>query len=186
MPTIIKWAYYDCAAMCHCRDAALNLSQVLLELGVDVALNQEPYAAPNPLTGVIEFMFVPPDYTTVPNFESHHAYSSAIILKSSIQISFLSIAPSNNFWALFPNLTENHILFLSIYCCPSTPGIKDSFESILLAIPSYFLWSVLTSSAQIQCEIAAALITLERVSKPSFPFLASILPTFNFLYLNMF
>ena len=119
----------------HSRAAALNLSQIILELGVDVALIQEPYAAPNPMTGAIEMKFVPPGYITVHNLDTQHAYGSAIILKSSLQKYFLPLVPANHLSCVVTNIGGKSVCFLSIYCRPSTRDIADSFQSILLSIP---------------------------------------------------
>ena len=94
------------------------------------------------LTGVIEVMFLPPEYTTVHNLTSEHAFGSAIILKSSLPKRVLPVSPSNYYSCVIVDYGSQTFLFTSVYCLPSTPDIPSLFKNILLAFPSTLIKNV--------------------------------------------
>jgi hypothetical protein len=70
----IKWLQIN---LYHSRLAALHyLSQILLDLVVDVAFFQEPYATSNPN---IMIKYVDEDYVQLHSLSSDHAYGVAIL-----------------------------------------------------------------------------------------------------------
>ncbi len=80
----------------HSRCAALNLSQSILDLDIDVILIQESYAAMSPLSPSFEPKFVPPGYSSFHSLSSDHAFGSLIIARSSLNASLCNFGLSNN------------------------------------------------------------------------------------------
>lgn len=68
----------------HSKAAAQNLSQLILDLDIDVVLIQEPSASFSPLTSNIEVKYVPVGYSSFHNLSSEHSFGAAIIAKSSL------------------------------------------------------------------------------------------------------
>ena len=83
----------------HCRNASLNLSQVLVELNVDIALIQEPYAITNKFNNEIFIPNIPVDYTVHHNLNVDHAYGAIIRLSHPAADNFVFSRSSN--WAVF-------------------------------------------------------------------------------------
>ena len=125
----------------HSRAAALNLSQLLLDLNIDVALVQEPYAAPNPITSMIELKFIPPGYITAHNLHpASHAFGAAIIIKSSVKFKTLPLCPVNHYVGIIVQRNQSpNICFLSVYCRPSTIDIPYFFQCLFQSIPQLSL-----------------------------------------------
>lgn len=65
----------------HCTFASSSLSQVILDINLDIILIQETYA----LTGYPPVLAnVPADYSAFHDHSSYHAYGFAIIVLNSI------------------------------------------------------------------------------------------------------
>jgi hypothetical protein len=116
----------------HSRCAALNLSQLILDLDIDVILIQEPYAAMSPQSSSFEPKFVPPGYSSFHSLSSEHAFGSVIIAKSSLNASLCNYCPSNNCCGV---KLSNDVFLFSIYCRPSLVSIPLHLESIFNSIP---------------------------------------------------
>lgn len=67
----------------HSRTAALHLSQLILDLDVDVVLLQEPYAVKSG-DGDYFVKYVPEGYSQYHSLDGDHAYGSVIIAKTSL------------------------------------------------------------------------------------------------------
>ena len=79
----------------HCRNASLNLSQVLVELNVDIALIQEPHAITNKFNNEIFIPNIPVDYTVHHNLNVDHAYGVIILAKKYLKAEN-TIVPNSN------------------------------------------------------------------------------------------
>ena len=66
----------------HSKNASLHLSQLLLDLNIDIALIQEPYAVADPLP---RLKYVPDDYVELHSLTADHAYGAAVVAKKSLQ-----------------------------------------------------------------------------------------------------
>jgi hypothetical protein len=65
----------------HSGAATLHLSQILLDLDIDIVLVQEPYAKPNLfLNDIIPIPFLPDQYTVHHNLNEDHAYCEILWL----------------------------------------------------------------------------------------------------------
>lgn len=115
----------------HSKSASIHLSQVILDLDLDIILIQEPYAFLSS-SGAIIVDNIPPGYVSFHNLSSDHAFGAAILAKTSVNATAAHFADSNHCCCVrvSPNL-----LFFSIYCRPSMPSIPAFFSSILALIP---------------------------------------------------
>jgi hypothetical protein len=104
----------------HSRCAALNLTQRILDLDIDLVLIQEPYAKASTLSSSIELKFISPGYSSFDCLSSSHAFGSGIIIKSLLNASPCSFAQSNNCCGL--KLSKD-IFLLLFYCRPSLLSI---------------------------------------------------------------
>ena len=114
----------------HSKSASIHLSQVILDLDLDIILIQEPYAFLSS-SGAIIVDNIPPGYTPFHNLSTDHAFGAAILAKTSLNATAVHLADSNHCSCVrvSPNL-----LFFSIYCRPSMPSIPAFFSSILASI----------------------------------------------------
>lgn len=113
----------------HSRAAALHLSQLLLDLDVDIAFIQEPYAVSAPSATV---KYVPDSYVQIHCLSADHAYGAAITVKEIYNpISFPT--DISNYAAGAEIMVRGQKFYLfSLYCRPS---IRD-IQSFLLFLSS--------------------------------------------------
>lgn len=105
--------------MQHCKIASLNLSQVLVELDVDIALIQEPYAITNKFNNELLIPNIPSNYTVHHNLnKEHHAFGAIIQAKKVLKAVNIAVPNTNNCVGVqlnkYPGLN-----FFSVYCRPS-------------------------------------------------------------------
>ena len=113
----------------HSRAAALHLSQLLLDMDVDVAFIQEPYATLNPSPSL---KYVPDGYIQLHSLSADHAYGAAIVVKRIHNPTLLPLAVNNCAAGAEITVGSQKFFLLSIYCRPS---IKD-LQSFLLTLSS--------------------------------------------------
>ena len=87
----------------HSPAAALHLSQLLVDMNIDVFI-QEPFATSSPT-----LTYVPDDYIELHSFSSNHAYGAAILVK---RIHYPTLLPLtvNNYVAGSEITVGNHKL----------------------------------------------------------------------------
>ena len=119
----------------HSRAAALNLSQLLLDLDVDVAFIQEPYAVSDPSATV---KYVPDSYVQLHSLSADHAYGAAIIVKRVYNPTLFPIAITNCAAGAEITVRNQKFYLFSLYCRPS---IRD-IQSFLLTLSSTLSHSV--------------------------------------------
>jgi len=102
----------------HCKNASLNLSQVLIDLNIDIALIQEPYAITNKFNNEIFIPNIPVDYTVHHNLNVDHAYGAVILAKKYLKAENTAVPNSNSIIGVKLNLYPN-LNFISAYCRPS-------------------------------------------------------------------
>ena len=95
----------------HSKSASIHLSQVILDLDLDLLLIQEPYAFLSP-SGDIIVDNIPPGYASFHNLSNDHAFGAVILAKTSLNATAAHFADSNHCCCVrvSPNL-----LFFSIY-----------------------------------------------------------------------
>jgi len=108
----------------HSQSASLHFYQLLLDLDVDVALVQEPYAKYNKFTNnTLEIPSVPNNYTVHHSLDEKHAYGALILVKRSLKATTLITFSSNE--CIVVNIlnklnnSNNPINLFSVYCRPS-------------------------------------------------------------------
>jgi len=68
----------------HTKATTLHLSQILLDLDLDIVLVQKPYAKLNIFLGdIILFPFLPDQYTVHHNLNKDHEYDAVVLTKRS-------------------------------------------------------------------------------------------------------
>ena len=110
----------------HCRAAALSLSQLIIDLDVDLALIQEPYAISDPLP---RLKYVPPDYVDLHNLSDDHAYGAAIIARKSLKALLVPLIGCNSAVGVKIVSSQSEHYFFSIYCRPSISNLEASLAN---------------------------------------------------------
>ena len=109
----------------HSKAASANLSQLLIDLNIDVALIQEPYAYCH--AEQITVANVPNGYTAVHELDVMHAYGAAIVVKDTLKPIRPSLAANHTIGVHL--LTHKPALtFFSLYARPSSPKLLPFFE----------------------------------------------------------
>ena len=113
----------------HSKLASANLAQLLLDLNIDVALIQEPYAIQT--SSGISMSNVPDGYNSYHNLSADHAFGAAILAKKSLG------ATKSEFFLENYSVGVNIYSFTlaSFYCRPSSPEIKPFLDPIAKARP---------------------------------------------------
>jgi hypothetical protein len=105
----------------HSKAATLHLSQILLDLDIDIVLVQEPYAKRNLfLDDIIQIPYLPDQYTVHHNLNKDHAYGAVILTKRYLMAKTIANFSSNEYIgiSLFNN-SKTPIHLFSVYCRPS-------------------------------------------------------------------
>jgi len=79
----------------HSKSASIHLSQVILDLDLDLLLIQEPYAFLSP-SGDIIVGNIPPGYVSFHNLSNDHAFGAVILAKTSLNATAAHFADSNH------------------------------------------------------------------------------------------
>ena len=101
------------------RSAGSNLSQILLEHCIDVALIQEPYAIWRDSCAVPQS--VPREFSSFHHLNQSHAYGSLILVRKNLSPQPLGALMSNNMACIKVKTKTRTINFISVYCRPSVP-----------------------------------------------------------------
>ena len=114
----------------YSKTASSALAQVVLDLNIDVALVQEPYAysvSPPVLANI------PPGFSPFHQLSADHAYGSAILLRDSLSknASLSSSLPSNISTCISFPTCSGSLSFCSAYLRPSLPNFCQSASQIL-------------------------------------------------------
>ncbi len=117
----------------HCRAAALHLSQNLLDLDVDIALIQEPYAVNGSATLV---KYVPEAYTVFHCLSMDHAYGTTILVKKTLKASAVPSISSNEMVGVKLTYDRRELFLFSIYCRPSLKELSPMLSPLSSLSPS--------------------------------------------------
>ena len=123
----------------HSKNASLHLSQLLLDLNIDIALIQEPYAVADPLP---RLKYVPDDYVELHSLTADHAYGAAVVAKKiSAGVRFPS--EHSKFCCRSQGCPKkNELYFFSIYC---RPGLQI-FDTFLNSFFSFLTPNIINKS----------------------------------------
>ncbi len=130
----------------HSRAAAMHLSQLLLDLEVDVAFIQEPYAVSAPYPSL---KYVPDGYVQLHSLTTDHAYGAAIIAKRNLYPSMHPLEINNCAAGVKITVRNQPFYLFSIYCRPSIRDLR-SFLLSFFHLPSSTL-NPRTASRSILC-----------------------------------
>ena len=108
----------------HSKLASAALSQLMLDMNVDVACIQEPYATRDPISNSILLENIPLNYDAFHALSDEHAYGTAIVVKRSAR-AFLHPISSNELSAICLNHNGSTLTLLSIYARPTAPSISS-------------------------------------------------------------
>ena len=117
----------------HCKVASLNLSQVLVELDIDIALIQEPYAITNKFNNELLMPNIPSNYTVYHNLNKEHAFGAIILAKKSLKAINIAVPNTNNCVGVQLNKYPS-FNFFSVYCRPSLS--LDYFLNLIKSSPN--------------------------------------------------
>jgi len=115
----------------HSRLATAALSQVLLELDIDIALIQEPYATKLNSETPPVMPFLPDSFEALHNLDSDHHYGAAIVAKKTLKCRLLPELSVNHVAAAQLDFDGRSFLFLSVYLRPSLPSLEAELLPIL-------------------------------------------------------
>ena len=111
----------------HSADASAVLSQLIVELQIDVIFIQEPHCNASSW----KVSHVPVGYKVYHYPSNDYSYSSAIMLRRNILVRPLLDLCCNEVVGLQLVLDDTTVPILSIYCRPSAPQLNDIMQSIL-------------------------------------------------------
>jgi len=118
----------------HSRTAALNLSQLILDLDVDVVLLQEPYAAKSS-DGSFYVKYVPTGYSQYHSLDKDHAYGAAVIAKSALGATLCGQGAQNAVAGVRIDSSPAPLYLFSVYCRFSLPSSAALLQSLFDALP---------------------------------------------------
>ncbi len=110
----------------HSKNASIHLSQLLLDLDIDIALIQEPYAVADP---VPRLKYVPENFAELHTLSDQHAYGTAVLAKKTLNAYVVPLSVHNSVAGIkvVTDLTELYLF--SIYCRPSLPNFESFLSS---------------------------------------------------------
>ena len=119
----------------HSHAASASFSQLLLDLNIDVALVQEPYAAPGrcDTSSRPSIDYLPEDYESFHNLGADHLYGAAIFARRSLRASIIQTFSSSHAVCVRISSRDSQLIFASVYLRPSTTSINSSLSTIFTA-----------------------------------------------------
>ena len=121
----------------HGRLAVASFAQTILELDIDVALVQEPYASRTTAHSPLIIPYLPDSYEALHLLGDDHHFGAAIVAKKSLRCRLLPNRSANHVAAALVELDGASILLLSIYLRPSLPSLEAELLPILAGLSSY-------------------------------------------------
>ncbi len=118
----------------HSRTAALHLSQLILDLNVDVVLLQEPYAARSS-DGAYYVKYVPTGYSQYHSLDKDHAYGAAVLVKSSLGATVCGQGAQNAVAGVRIDSSPSPLYLFSIYCRFSLPSSAAFIQTLFDVLP---------------------------------------------------
>ena len=117
----------------HSRMASLHLSQLLIDLNIDIAIIQEPYATNS--DHQISEKYIPDNFISLHALSDDHTYGATILLKRFLNGQLLLTTCNNATVGVKLSINNSELFLFSLYCRPS---IKKS-ECSLSCICFYFV-----------------------------------------------
>ncbi len=111
----------------HSRSAALHLSQLILDLDVDVVLLQEPYSAKS--DDVAYYVkYVPEGYSRLIVSNRDHAYGSAVLAKTSLGATLCGQGAANAIAGIKIDASPSPFIYFRYTVDSPFPGLLFSFK----------------------------------------------------------
>lgn len=109
----------------HSKNASTNLSQLILNLSIDVVLIQEPYAVPGPTPILPD---IPKDFLIFHDLSKEHAYGAVILVRKSIlrDNRVLCLHKGNHAACVEINSHLGIFRFVSLYLRPSLVNFSET------------------------------------------------------------
>ena len=99
----------------HCKVASLHLSQVLVELDVDIALIPELYAITNKFNNELLIPNIPSNYTVHHNLNKEQAFGAIILAQKFLKAVNIAVLNTNNCVGVHLNKYPSLNIF-PVYC----------------------------------------------------------------------
>ena len=115
----------------HGRLAAAAFSQTLLDLNIDVALVQEPYAYRDSSNAPLQIPNLPDTYEALHMLDENYLFGAMIVAKKTLRCELLPDLSSNHVAAARLKLDGVAILLFSIYLRPALPSLESNVLPIL-------------------------------------------------------
>ena len=111
----------------HGFAASASLSQIILDLEIDIVFIQEPHCNKESE----KLSNVPVGYKVCHLFDALHPYSAAIIFKACLNVQLSVELCSNNIAVALLKTTLGDWQLVSLYSRPSNPNMENLVESLL-------------------------------------------------------
>lgn len=126
----------------HSKTASASLAQVMLDLDIDIALVQEPYAS-GTFPPVVNN--APPGFSSFHQLSELHAYGSCILVRDSVSKTgkLTTKHLSNHVACIDLQTSTGPLRFVSVYLRPSITDFHSTALSILdtsLGNPQLCVW----------------------------------------------
>jgi predicted lipase len=113
----------------HSKFATLHLCKLLVELKIDIALIQEPYAKRNILNDEIQIPSVPDVYAVHHSLNEDHAYGAAILVRKVLVARTVACMSSNEGIGIqLSSMSKNPVYLFSVYCRPSHKNLGSIID----------------------------------------------------------
>ena len=119
----------------HGRLASATFAQTLLDLDIDIALIQEPYATQVDPKLPPNMPFLPDAYEALHKLDSNHHFGAAIVAKRALNCRFLPDHSQNHVTTALVELDGYTKLLRSLYLRPSLPSLEVELRPLLSRSP---------------------------------------------------
>ena len=108
--------------MQHAKAAALHLSQLLIDMNIDIVFIQEPYALSQ---SNVSLKYIPDHFVQLHSLSHDHAFGAAILAKRSLNPSLLPLEISNCAAGAKIIIHDQPLFLFSVYFRPSLIDLKS-------------------------------------------------------------
>ena len=106
----------------HSRMASLHLSQLLIDLNIDIAIIQEPYATNS--DHQISEKYIPDNFISLHALFDDHTYGATILLKRFLNGQLLLTTCNNATVGVKLSINNSELFLFSLYCRPSIKNLN--------------------------------------------------------------
>ena len=102
--------------------ASLHLSQLLIDLNIDIALIREPYATNS--DHQISQKYIPDNFISLHTLSDDHAYGATILLNRFLNGQLLSATCNNATVGVKISINNSELFLFSLNCRPSITNLN--------------------------------------------------------------